>query len=67
LSHEGYKCHQVGWWPSHPAEPINGVSISNFYQRANNPITEPWPMLDGTVHPKEKEDIFAALRLHPQE
>lgn len=67
LSHEEYKCHQVGWWPSHPAEPINGISISNFYQRANSPITEPWPMLEGTVHPREKEDIFAALRLHPQE
>lgn len=67
LSHQGYKCHQVGWWPSHPAEPINGISVSNFYQRANNPITEPWPMMEGTIHPKAKEDIFKALRLHPQE
>ncbi len=67
LCNEGYKCHQVGWWPSHPAEPINGVYISNFYQRANAPITEPWPVVDGTIHPKEKENLFASLRLHPQE
>ncbi len=67
LSHKGYKCHQIGWWPSHPAEPINGISISNFYQRAHQPITEPWPITEGTVHPKEYESLFAALRLHPQE
>ncbi|MCH2143827.1 MAG: alkaline phosphatase family protein [Phycisphaerales bacterium] len=24
----------VGWWPSHPAEPIDGVMVSNHYQRA---------------------------------
>ncbi|MFK7904790.1 MAG: tetratricopeptide repeat protein, partial [Chitinophagales bacterium] len=37
------------------------------YQRANAPISEPWPLLEGTVHPAEKSDLFAALRLHPQE
>lgn len=67
LMQSDYKVHQVGWWPSHPAEPINGVYVSNFYQRANQPITEPWPMPDETVHPPEKSDIFAALRLHPEE
>lgn len=24
----------VGWWPSHPAEPLDGVMVSNHYQRA---------------------------------
>ena len=24
----------VGWWPSHPAEPIDGVMVSNHFQRA---------------------------------
>jgi predicted AlkP superfamily phosphohydrolase/phosphomutase/tetratricopeptide (TPR) repeat protein len=67
LTQKGYKTHQVGWWPSHPAEPVNGVYISNFYQNAPKPITEPWPMLAGTVHPKEKEELFAALRVHPHE
>ena len=27
LMQEGYKSHVVGWWPSHPAEPINGVMV----------------------------------------
>lgn len=67
LMQRSYKVHQVGWWPSHPAEPINGISVSNFYQRSNNPIEEHWSILEKTIHPKEKEDIFAALRVHPDE
>ena len=30
---QGMKSNVIGWWPSHPAEPINGVMISNMYQR----------------------------------
>ncbi|MEZ4988431.1 MAG: alkaline phosphatase family protein [Saprospiraceae bacterium] len=67
LTQHGLKTHIVGWWPSHPAEPINGVMVSNFYQRANKNINEPWEMKSGTVHPSEKADLFAQLRVHPQE
>ena len=61
------KSHVVGWWPSHPAEPINGTMVSNFYQRASKPINEPWPMAPGTVHPESQEEIFKSLRVHPAE
>ncbi|MEM0992919.1 MAG: alkaline phosphatase family protein [Bacteroidota bacterium] len=67
LTQHGLKTHVVGWWPSHPAEPINGTMISNLYQRASKPIDQPWPMLKGTVHPAEKADLFAKLRIHPEE
>lgn len=67
LTQQGLKTHVVGWWPSHPAEPINGTMISNFYQRANGNLDEPWDMAKGTVHPPEKEALFKALRVHPQE
>ncbi len=67
LTQKGYKTHVVGWWPSHPAEPINGISISNFYKRATKPFGEPWPMAEGTVHPKELEETFKELRIHPGE
>src|SRR6185503_18885099 len=40
LSEKDYKTHVIGWWPSHPAEKINGIIISNFYQRASRPINE---------------------------
>ena len=31
---QGWRGNVIGWWPSHPAEPINGVMISNFCHRA---------------------------------
>ena len=65
------KSHVVGWWPSHPAEPINGTYISNFYHKATFPKgkeeLKEWPMMEGCIHPKEKEEIYAKLRLHPME
>ena len=67
LQQNGLKCHVVGWWPSHPAEPINGIMISNFYQRAHAPVDKPWPLHPGTVHPSGKAAIFDRLRIHPAE
>jgi len=67
LTQKKMKTHVVGWWPSHPAEPINGISISNFYQRAHAPIDKPWPMRPGTVYPKRLEPVFDRLRIHPAE
>ncbi|MBN2103239.1 alkaline phosphatase family protein [bacterium] len=67
LTQQEFKTHVVGWWPSHPAEPINGICISNFYQRAHAPIDKPWPMRPGTVYPDTKEKIFDELRIHPSE
>ena len=63
---KGMKCHQVGWWPSHPAEPTNGIYISNMYQKANkNP--KDWPLAPGAVHPPEMVDLFADMRVHPKQ
>lgn len=67
LTQNGYKTNLVGWWPSHPAEPINGVNVSNHYQRANKPFDQPWEMLSGTIHPETYIDKLAELRIHPQE
>ena len=66
LTQKGYKTHVVGWWPSHPAEPVNGVFISNFYQKvAKGQGFGPLPK--GTVHPASDQPKFAALRVHPSE
>ncbi|MDP4662656.1 MAG: alkaline phosphatase family protein [Salibacteraceae bacterium] len=67
LTQQDKKCNVFSWWPSNPAEPINGVMVSNLYQRANAPINKPWPMVPGTVHPKELTDHFASCRVHPDE
>ncbi len=57
----------VGWWPSHPAEPINGVMVSNHYQTALGPLENGWPMAPAIVHPPEKREALAELRFHPDE
>ena len=57
----------VGWWPSHPAEPIDGIMVSNHYQRAVGPLEDGWPMAPATVHPPELREELAALRFHPDE
>jgi tetratricopeptide (TPR) repeat protein len=66
LSQTGRKCNVIGWWPSHPAEPINGVMVSNRYQKAVGPIDKPWPIRPGTVHPVRLVKNLEELRWHPQ-
>jgi predicted AlkP superfamily phosphohydrolase/phosphomutase/tetratricopeptide (TPR) repeat protein len=67
LMQNDLRCHVIGWWPSHPAERLNGVSISNFYHRATAELGKPWPLAPGSVHPQKYEDVLAWLRVHPQE
>ncbi|MEO0796832.1 MAG: alkaline phosphatase family protein [Verrucomicrobiota bacterium] len=55
----------VGWWPSHPTEPIDGVMVSNHYQRAPKGVEREWKMAPGTVHPPELDDELAEIRCHP--
>lgn len=57
----------IGWWPSHPVEPLSrGVMVSNHYHRATGPIDR-WPMQQGTVHPPRLTEILKELRFHPSE
>ena len=67
LNQCGKKPIVVGWWPSHPAEPIGGVMVSNHYQRAVAPLTKPWPMQPGTVHPERLAKNLEEFRFHPGE
>ena len=67
LNQNGYKSNVIGWWPSHPAEPINGVMVSNHFQRAGAPVDKPWPVMPGTIHPQRLVKDIANLRIHPTE
>jgi len=55
----------IGWWPSHPAEPIRGVTVSDHYHRARGPLDEGWPLPPHLIHPAELTGPLAALRVHP--
>ncbi|MDF2438120.1 MAG: hypothetical protein K0Q95_2496 [Bacteroidota bacterium] len=67
LTQEGFKTHLVGWWPSHPAEPINGVCVSNSFQKQSKKPDEPWTMPKGAVHPKDLEEVLAEYRIELSE
>src|SRR3984957_17411471 len=55
----------IGWWPSHPAEPINGVMVSDHFHRASGPFDQGWPLAPHPVHPPELARTLSDLRVHP--
>lgn len=57
----------VGWWPSHPAEPIRGAMVSDYFQKAPKKPGDAWPLQPNTVHPPEIFKEIAPLRVHPME
>jgi predicted AlkP superfamily phosphohydrolase/phosphomutase/predicted Zn-dependent protease len=67
LSQNDKKCIVIGWWPSHPAEPLpHGVMVSNSYQKAAPfDSIESWPITKGTVYPESLGEILASQRVHP--
>ena len=67
LNQHGLKSNVVGWWPSHPAEPVNGVMVSDFYQKPVGNVDEPWPMRPGAVHPPRLIEPLAEFLIHPVE
>lgn len=67
LTQHGFKTHALGWFASHPAEPINGVSVSDLYPYAVAPPDKAWPLPPGAVHPESRRRPFAKLRMHPAE
>ena len=67
LSQEGYKAHVVNWFASHPAEPINGICISELYSAMPHDFEQPWQLNDDVVQPPDQKELFESLRLHPRE
>jgi len=67
LNQNGYQSNIIGWWPSNPAEPINGVMISDLFKQPNRSPDKPWPLPAGSVHPPELREHIARLRVHPFE
>lgn len=63
LNQNGKRSIVVGWWPSHPAEPIRGAMVSDHFPLP--PAAEPGaPMRSGTVSPERWAGPLADLRVH---
>jgi len=67
LHHKGLKSNLIGWWPSHPAEPINGVVVSDLFPKPIGKYEEKWPLPKGCIHPQSLTTELSDLRMHPQE
>ncbi|MBU0606959.1 MAG: alkaline phosphatase family protein, partial [Armatimonadetes bacterium] len=67
LQQNGLKVHVVNWFAGHPAEPLNGVAVSDFFPNVAGLEPEPWPLAEGSVHPAHRADYYAPMRVHPTE
>jgi len=58
----------VNWYASHPAEPIQGVAVSNlFFDKPSADRQAEWSVPSESVQPPEKLAGLSSLRMHPTE
>ena len=55
----------VGWWPSHPAEPIDGCMVSDFFHKVPKRPDQPWRLMKQAIHPASMYKELEELRIHP--
>lgn len=59
FNHHNLRTQVVGWWPSHPAEPLNGQMVSNLFHHGEEPA-------DGFIYPKSLEEDLLQCRIAPE-
>jgi predicted AlkP superfamily phosphohydrolase/phosphomutase/tetratricopeptide (TPR) repeat protein len=67
LTQSGLRSNVVGWWASHPAEPINGTIVTNAFGAAKFDPEHGWRVPPGTIHPVDKAAFLARFRVFPSE
>lgn len=67
LTQSGLRSNVVGWWPSHPAEPIDGVMVSDHFKQPTARVDRAWPLSPGAIHPPQLAQHLEILRIHPHE
>ncbi len=63
LSQNNFKTNVVGWWPSHPAEPVNGIYVSNMFTK----FEKENGLISNSVHPSNLSETIAKLRVFADE
>nr|WP_321232709.1 alkaline phosphatase family protein [uncultured Psychroserpens sp.] len=64
---QGLKSNIIGWWPSFPAEPINGVVVTDRFQKVSMDPKAKNPIVAGTIHPESLTKEMSDLRMMPYE
>ncbi len=67
LSQSDILNHVVGWFAGHPAEPIDGVVVSELFAKADKRLEEGWPVPEGSVYPSELVQDLEQVRVHPMQ
>ncbi len=67
LTQSGLRSNIVGWWASHPAEPINGTVVTNAFGGTRFDPERGFRVPPGTIHPPEKAQELARCRVFPNE
>jgi predicted AlkP superfamily phosphohydrolase/phosphomutase/tetratricopeptide (TPR) repeat protein len=64
---QGMKSNLVGWWPSFPAEAINGNVVSDKFQKILDYEKRGEPLGKGMVNPESLEEEIKEFRFFPEE
>ncbi len=67
LTQSGLRSNVVGWWASHPAEPIKGNVVTNAFGGVRFDPEKGWTIPRGAVHPPERGKELARYRVFPNE
>jgi Flp pilus assembly protein TadD len=67
LTQCGLRSNVVGWYASHPAEPILGAMVSNQVEFRSQEEVVGAPLPAGSVHPPAAAAELAECRVHPSE
>lgn len=63
LSQAGLRTNVVGWYASHPAEPIRGSVTTNLLHEGEPAgANDEWPLPQGTVHPAHRAEEIRTAR-----
>ncbi|MBL7883308.1 MAG: alkaline phosphatase family protein [Bacteroidia bacterium] len=63
LSQNKYVTNVIGWWPSHPAEPVNGISVSNMFTKKGKGE----PLISNVVYPQNRTQEFEKGRVYSED
>ena len=67
LTQSNLRSNIIGWWASHPAEPINGTVVTNAFSGVKFDPENGWMIPAGTVHPAENGHLLARFKIFPSE
>ncbi|MBU3729727.1 MAG: tetratricopeptide repeat protein, partial [Phycisphaerales bacterium] len=68
LSQSELHTNVIGWYASHPAEPIRGSVVTNLICEGNPAqASAPWPVPPALTHPPECAEAIAACRVRSTE